>query len=279
MILNVLLDFLGQPHRPKTIFDKFLQIEGSVTTTGQQTQGYVYIPGKREDRVLLVAHADTVLSLSDTKAPEIIIKNNNIITNKHGGVLGADDRAGCAILWLLKDSGHSILVLDGEESGMAGSRWLMSDKDMADIVNSHNFVVQLDKSGENEFKCYNVGSPEFIQYVQESTGYIPLPNTSYTDIVTLCRDICGVNFSVGYFNEHTDREELNIDFWLKTYFTIKFWLEKPQKKFVLERANSYSCLFGDFGDEFDCSSDQAFSRLEKYFHNLDLAQKEGAKNG
>ena len=31
--------------------------------------------------------------------------------------IGADDRAGCAILWLLKDSGHSLLVTNGEEIG------------------------------------------------------------------------------------------------------------------------------------------------------------------
>ena len=35
--------------------------------------------------------------------------------------IGADDRAGCAMLWLLRDSGHSLLILDGEEHGQVGA--------------------------------------------------------------------------------------------------------------------------------------------------------------
>lgn len=33
------------------------------------------------------------------------------------GILGADDRAGCAIIWLLRNLGHGILITDDEEQG------------------------------------------------------------------------------------------------------------------------------------------------------------------
>jgi hypothetical protein len=37
--------------------------------------------------------------------------------------LGADDRAGLAILWLLRDLGHSLMVTDLEEHGRMGSTY------------------------------------------------------------------------------------------------------------------------------------------------------------
>jgi hypothetical protein len=52
--------------------------------------------------------------------------------------IGADDRAGCAILWLLKDLGHSLLITDGEEKGGIGSKWLMNDTENADIAEEIN---------------------------------------------------------------------------------------------------------------------------------------------
>ncbi len=143
--------------------------------------------------------------------------------------LGADDRAGCAMLWLLKDLGHSLLVTNGEEKGQSGSSWLMDhNKDIADEINrDHQFVIQLDRRNGKDFKCYDVGTDEFRSYVAEKTGYTEPDRRATTDIVTLCREIAGVNLSVGYHNEHGNQEYLNIAEWENTLNVVKEWLSEP----------------------------------------------------
>ena len=42
------------------VFDKFLSLDGAIPVLGGGKNNFVYVPGTRKDRVLLVAHADTV---------------------------------------------------------------------------------------------------------------------------------------------------------------------------------------------------------------------------
>jgi hypothetical protein len=58
------------------------------------------------------------------------------------------------------------------------------------------------------------------------TGYIEPDRYSYTDIVTLCREITGVNLSVGYRNEHSYKESLVLDEWLNTLNLCRRWLSE-----------------------------------------------------
>ena len=32
-------------------------------------------------------------------------------------------------------------------------------------------MIQLDRRGDNDFKCYNVGTDEFRKFIETSTGY------------------------------------------------------------------------------------------------------------
>ena len=67
-------------------------------------------------RVLLTAHADTVFDYPEAVSRISFDGQRFFTTNTYAGI-GADDRAGCAIVWLLKDSGHSLLITNGEEYG------------------------------------------------------------------------------------------------------------------------------------------------------------------
>jgi hypothetical protein len=140
------------------------------------------------------------------------------------------------VLWLLKDLGHSLLVTNGEEKGQLGSSWLMSDnKDIADEINhDHQFVIQFDRRNGRDFKCYDVGTDEFRSYVADKTGYTEPDRRSSTDIKTLCREIAGVNLSVGYHNEHHENECLSIVEWGHTLGVVQKWLfERKLPKFTL----------------------------------------------
>lgn len=203
---------------------------------------FFFYRGNREDKIAFIAHADTVWDfrwthphefrgLINAQQPEHDIRydeKNHIFrsgTNAFG--IGADDRAGCAMAFLLKDLGHSILITSGEEHEQVGSQWIMNspeNRDIADILNrEHQFLVQLDRRNGTDFKTYEVGTPDFIQYVRTKTGFT-FQEGSRTDIIHLARDICGVNFSIGYHCEHHSDEILSFDEWLHTLDLCKAWL-------------------------------------------------------
>lgn len=203
---------------------------------------FLYVPGTREDRVVLVAHADTVWDERYGYAPTdhfVHEENGYFVARDRDGnrtLLGADDRAGCAILWLLRDSGHSLLITDGEERGQKGSHYLMNEHpDVADEINRHQYMVQFDRRNSHDFKCYRVGTDAFRAFIAQETGYSEPDTIARTDIGTLCRDICGVNLSIGYYSEHTPNERLCIAEWEHTLHLAKSMLSGEIPKFALTR--------------------------------------------
>jgi hypothetical protein len=248
----VLLDFLSTPlWDTRPIFDRFANLPNAQFNELKKDGNarFVYIPGTREDRVLLVAHADTVWDINYRgRKPEhkVGLKGKYYYSINSSGVgLGADDRSGCAIIWQLKDLGHSILIVDGEEmSSLGGSSYIVSYfPELHDELNEHQFMVQFDRRNGKDFKCYSVGSAEFRKYIKKETGYIEPDRYSYTDIVTLCKKATGVNLSVGYRNEHTKDEIIDYHQWLHTLQVSRRWLSKPQPKFIITDRLDYA----DFG--------------------------------
>jgi len=232
--IEVLRSFLEIPlGSADGVFDRFLEIPGAIYR-GEGLERFLYVRGSRSNKVLLVAHADTVWDREYGYDPgpthEIKIENGEIKAVDDQFGLGADDRAGCAMLWLLKDLGHSLLVTNGEEDGQKGACWLMSDnKDISDEINhDHEFVIQLDRCNGRDFKCYDVGTDEFRSYVADKTGYTEPDRRATTDIVTLCREIVGVNLSIGYHNEHGNQEHLNIAEWEHTLNLCCRWMTERE---------------------------------------------------
>ena len=110
---------------PDEVFEKFLTLENAKSYETNGTIDCVYIPGARSDRVLLIAHADTVFTVypDNEKPHKFLIDEDDIYSSLEDDAgIGADDRAGCAILWLLKDLGHSLLVTNNEEIGSVGAK-------------------------------------------------------------------------------------------------------------------------------------------------------------
>ncbi len=164
--IEVLRSFLEIPlGSADGVFNRFLEIPGAIYR-GEGLERFLYVRGSRSNKVLLVAHADTYWDHEygyDTAPTHTIkIEDGNITAVNEEFGLGADDRAGCAMLWLLKDLGHSLLVTNGEEDGQKGAAWLMShNKDIAHEINhDHQFVIQFDRRNGRDFKCYDVGTDE-----------------------------------------------------------------------------------------------------------------------
>lgn len=236
--VDILVGFLSLPVESSVpVFEMFDSLPGAEVRQNLlfPKEKFTYVEGTRENKVLLVAHADTFWD-SAYGIPKVYYEDMewdqesvSVITKCKSGI-GADDRAGCAILWLLKDLGHSLLITDGEEKGGIGSTWLMYDeknRDIADrINNNHQFIIQFDRRGGKDFKCYNVGTEEFRSYIHETLNYTEPDRSSGTDIVNLCRSIPGVNLSIGYYDEHTEDEYVVVNEWLNTLELCRNWLSK-----------------------------------------------------
>jgi hypothetical protein len=208
-------------HRsPDEVLDIFATLPGAITV-GERTLRSVYVPGSREDRVLLVSHVDTVF---DSKpVPVMPVYKSGVISSgvKTAGI-GADDRAGCAILWRLRYLGHSLLLTNSEETGCQGSRFIERDTKLIDELNTkHKFAVEFDRRGSSDLVFYSVGSPEFIKWCEANFDGYKHNWGSFTDIGVLCKTMCGVNISVGYYDEHGSSERLVLKEWHRTLETAR----------------------------------------------------------
>ena len=225
------------------VFDAFKNIDGAKMYGTEPLKRFLYIKGTRDDKVLLVAHADTVWDKNwqpeNNDIPQTLSYKYGVYSNSNKDAncgLGSDDRAGCAMLYLLQKSGHSILILDGEEHGQIGANFLKNEyPELFKEINSHQYALQFDRMGVNEYKCYDIPvSNQFKKYISQSMGLFDAGKKSKTDIVTLCSEMCGANISIGYYNEHTTNEILVYKEWLKAYNKVSKMLSNQQEKFDLQ---------------------------------------------
>ncbi len=161
-------------------------------------------------------------------AEQCALKDATTIWNAVG-IIGADDRAGCAIIWLLRGLGHGILITHGEEKGSLSVEEMArtTPELLAELNSRYQFMVQIDRKSRTDFKCYNVGTDEFRSYVAKMTGFQEPDRNSSTDIRHLAKNIYGVNLSCGYQNEHHAEELIVKDDWLYDLEVIEKWLSRP----------------------------------------------------
>ena len=218
---------------PDEVFDKFVMLEGAKYYMHYDVPDAVYVPGKRKDRVLLVAHADTVFGVPGKH--KVVLDGDTYRSGYNDYGLGADDRAGCAILWLLRESGHSLLVTNDEEIGSLGAANIRDvHKELFEELNGHQYMIEFDRRHASDYKVYNIPvTDEFKSFIEDNTGYTEADRNSSTDITRLCGKICGVNLSVGYYYEHRPEEYLVFSEWMNTLEIARKMLEGRQERFPL----------------------------------------------
>lgn len=235
---EILQKFLNMPlESGDEVFSLFAKLPNAIIGKGENAlERFVYIPGNRKDRVVLVAHLDTVWdkSYQDTYSTEkkIIFKDGVFKSDNKECGIGADDRAGCAILWALKDCGHSILVVDGEEHGKQGANLIKAQyPKLYKELNRHRFMIEFDWAGTNGCLYNQVNNTkQFKKYIEGKLGFVDSKSKGGTDLGVLCRNICGVNLGIGYHSHHSANEALVLEEWENTLEKVSDFLTHPQPK-------------------------------------------------
>lgn len=175
--------------------------------------------------VVVVAHADTVQENGKENLKLLYDRKKGIMGSLGG--LGFDDKAGCAMIIKLVQSGlrPHVLITTGEESCCTGTQEFIKNFPKFPIDDVRYFL-QIDRRGENDYVTYSCDNWEFNEYVEEFGFFYAYG--SYTDISFLMKayDIAGCNVSCGYYNEHTFTEYLDVTYWLHTYEKIRNMLKE-----------------------------------------------------
>jgi hypothetical protein len=242
--LDALLYFIKSNvvHDTSKIFMDFCRRFPHSVDVGCGANKALFIEGTRPNRCIMVAHADTFwtfsmrsrLAFDDYAINDVAVSRGRVhsITKRTG--IGADDRAGVAIIWQLASLGHSILITDGEECGALGARYVAERwHQWSEIQDRHTFCVEFDRRGIEDFKTYDVGTPEFNAYVSKSINRPIAAPHSFSDISYACTRIPGANLGVGYYNEHTVKEYVDISEWQSTLEVARSWLSSELPYFKL----------------------------------------------
>jgi len=211
----------------RSIIKRFKRLKGA-TALPTPFGDAVYVEPTREDAVLLVAHTDTVWGKKQIRLKQ----DGYIIRSAQKGVgIGADDRAGVAALWELRDMGHALLIVPEEESGCQGSGYIA--KVYPHLIAEHRFAIQFDRRGGSELVTYSCDNEDFNKFLEGKMQGYSLTCGSFSDICELCPagEIAGVNISIGFMHEHTASETCDVLDWERTVKKARHLLDGVCPKF------------------------------------------------
>lgn len=235
-----------------------LSSQASGPTASVDRHGNLIVQVGADNGCVFTAHLDTVHRTGGQQT--LLLVNDDLMADGPDGqpsVLGADDAAGIYILseMILAGKPGTYMFFVGEEVGGIGSSAFVQDNPTF----SANMAVAFDRRGTSDVITeqggYGTCSTEFAQAVADSLNnhnstfkYKPSDYGVYTDT----KEFAGIvpectNISVGYYDEHTPRERLNIPHLLALRDAVLAtdWASLPIKRIPVEddwlgNWNSYS---------------------------------------
>jgi len=170
--------------------------------------GKKFLIARGDIPVVLIAHLDTVQYQGEDKILYYTYAHNRTTVWSPKG-LGADDRAGVYSIMQIIKRGYRphIIFTHDEETGAGGAKEVTNYK----LPFEYNFFIELDRQGTKEAVFYSCGNKEFQEKIL-SYGF-KLNYGTFSDISVLSPvyDVASVNLGIGYYNEHTVRETLEIE--------------------------------------------------------------------
>ena len=192
-------------------------------------QHYIFAKGTKPE-ICLVAHLDTV---AEQHKPIPVINEGVVYTNNTKGCLGADDRAGAyGILRIIKN-GHrpSILFTTGEETGCIGVRQFNTDQKDSDLLKDTRLFIEMDRKGFKDCIDYSNRNPDEVTEYFKQFGFEG-GSGSVSDVKWLTKqfEIPHANLSIGYYNQHSHEETLNLEEMENTILQVENMVKNPIKE-------------------------------------------------
>lgn len=220
------------------IKDTFLELVKTTIPHGYESKIYPLLPkhkldafgnafihiGDSKPKTLFTAHLDT---FSRGEPKDIVHKiSGNIIKTNGKTILGADDKAGVALLISMIEAEVPGLYyfFSAEEIGRFGSRFAVDSEEFNNIGSRIKNVISFDRKGYNSIITHQskIRTCEDEFATKLSTAFnkrgfkMNLDKTGmYTDSFSFVghKNIMNcTNISVGYFNPHNKTENQDIEF-------------------------------------------------------------------
>lgn len=183
-----------------------------------KTINYIFAEG--DIPIALIAHTDTVFEDDPDTRDFIYYSPEGKMWHPYGA--GFDDKAGIFSIFKILQKGYlpHVIFTTNEEIGSIGAKRLiedMSEYPFSDL----KYMIELDRANDYDCVFYFCENQEFIDYI-ESFGFIKAEGTS-SDVnhLSLAWNIAGVNLSIGYKNQHTQDEILNIESMFNTISKVE----------------------------------------------------------
>lgn len=239
-------------YNPKDVRSTFLSLTTKTYPHGHEREVLNFLPDLKRDQVgnyytiigdnpkpetMFTSHLDTAdrkqvtTNLYSVRAKLNTVRNlvpdesgDEYIITDGSSVLGADDKAGVAIMLYMMENNVSGLYyfFIGEERGGIGSNALSKIFDRVDYLSNVKRCVSFDRRLYNSVITEQLGtvccSNEFATALCKEYNSLGMnlsmdPTGIYTDSASFIDDIAEcTNISVGYLNEHTGSENQNMTF-------------------------------------------------------------------
>ena len=194
-----------------------------------KTKGYtsirannMYMIAEGNLPICLLAHMDTVFS--EPPKEFYYDQEQTVLWSPDG--LGTDDRAGIYIILGLIEKGYkpSIIFTDLEEKGGIGADALIKKYPKCPLP-ACKALIQLDRQGHDDAVYYDCDNLEFEELIT-SYGFQTQWGT-FTDISIIAPKwkVAAVNLSVGYVEEHSFRERINMTHCVETMDKVEKMLK------------------------------------------------------
>lgn len=225
-------------YQPKDVRSTFLSLVTMTYPMGHEPEVLEFLPTldmdkfgnyfkviDGDDTTMFTSHLDTAdRKQVPTTLFRKVDKNDEYIFTDGNTILGADDKAGVAVMLYMM--AHNIpgiyYFFIGEERGGIGSRDLSSEYNSFEFLKNINKCISFDRRKTNSIItsqygrvcCSDVfGNALAKEYNKNGMDLSIDPTGVFTDSASLMDDISEcTNISVGYNNEHTGEEIQNITY-------------------------------------------------------------------
>lgn len=247
--------------------------------------------GKRSETIF-TSHTDT---MGDGKKTSLVVKDG--VLRNSGGVLGADDSAGCWIMRRMILAGVPGLYVfhDSEERGGIGSdSWVRENESWLKL---YKRCISFDRKGYDDVithqsygTCCSDAFAEALSAqlngLDTSFRYQPCDGGTFTDSAHYMETVAEcTNLSVGYFNQHTPHESLDMYFChqLMTACCKVDWESLPTKRdktIIEDRWSRFSAWEDPYDWRYGISSKavEAVKEDEYFQDEIDWVLSEVAKS-